>query len=213
MVRKGVIFDFNGTLFWDTPIHNLAWDRFLHNHRISLTNQEKNEKIHGKNNKDILKGLFERDIPETELERFIDEKESGYRQLIIDNALELAPGAISLFDRLKSRQIIFTIATASGLDNLLFYFERYQLSRWFDLERVVYDDGTLRSKPNPDFFEKAMFKLNLKPEESIVFEDSFAGIKAAENAKAGKIIIVNSTQADYSLFPHQWISHFDQFEL
>jgi HAD superfamily hydrolase (TIGR01509 family) len=213
MAIKGIIFDFNGTLLWDTPVHNLAWDRFLQNHKISLTDQEKNERIHGKNNRDILRGLFEREIPENESDQFIDEKESLYREMVIEQELQLAPGATGLFDKLKEKQIIFTIATASGIDNVRFYFERYHLSRWFDFGQVVYDDGTLRGKPNPDFFERAMQRLNLNPEECVVFEDSYAGIKAAENAKAGKIIIVNSTGADYSSFPHQCIGHFGEFDL
>jgi beta-phosphoglucomutase len=213
MAIKGIIFDFNGTLLWDTPIHNLAWDRFLHNYHISLTDQEKNEKIHGKNNRDILRGLFNREISDEELAKFIDEKESIYRKMIIEQDLDLAPGATDFFDQLKEKQIIFTIATASGIDNVRFYFERYQLSRWFDFGQVVYDDGTMRGKPNPDFFEKALQKLNLKPAECVVFEDSYAGIKAAENARAGKIVIVNSTGGDYSNFPHQCIDHFGQFKL
>ena len=213
MIFKGIIFDFNGTLLWDTPFHNRAWDRFLQNHHISLTDQEKNEKIHGKNNRDIFRGLLEREISEEELAKFIDEKESIYRQMIIDQQLQLASGATELFEQLKNRQIAFTIATASGIENVSFYFERYQLAQWFDFDRVVYDDGTLRGKPNPDFFERAMYKLGVKPEETVVFEDSYAGIKAAENAGAGKIVIVNSTESDYSNFPHQCITDFRQFRL
>jgi len=29
MKYSGVIFDFNGTLYWDTPLHDLAFDIFL----------------------------------------------------------------------------------------------------------------------------------------------------------------------------------------
>ena len=29
MKFKGVIFDFNGTLFYDTPFHNTAWQRMV----------------------------------------------------------------------------------------------------------------------------------------------------------------------------------------
>lgn len=31
MKYSGMIFDFNGTLFWDTPLHNKAWNMFLEN--------------------------------------------------------------------------------------------------------------------------------------------------------------------------------------
>ena len=29
MKYKAVIFDFNGTLFYDTPFHNIAWQRVI----------------------------------------------------------------------------------------------------------------------------------------------------------------------------------------
>ena len=34
MKIKGVVFDFNGTLFYDTHLHNQAWDIFLKKHII-----------------------------------------------------------------------------------------------------------------------------------------------------------------------------------
>lgn len=46
MKIKGVIFDFNGTLFWDTTLHNKAWDIFLERHSFELSDNEKNEKKH-----------------------------------------------------------------------------------------------------------------------------------------------------------------------
>lgn len=211
MKYKGIIFDFNGTLFWDTPLHNQAWDMFLAKHQINLTDQEKNERIHGKNNRDIFNGIFDRTIEGKELDQFIDEKESIYRQICLDIKTRLAPGVTNLFDALKQAGVPMTIATASGLDNVVFFFEQFNLNKWFNFDLLVYDNGKLRSKPMPDFFLKAMKKLELSPNECIIFEDSFAGIAAAENAKAGKIIIVDSTKSDYSKYPYEVIDDFGQF--
>jgi beta-phosphoglucomutase-like phosphatase (HAD superfamily) len=61
-------------------------------------------------------------------------------------------------------------------------------------------------------FLKAAEQLGLKPEETVMFEDSKAGIIATERAQAGKIVIVSSYGEDYSDFPHQIITHFDQID-
>ncbi len=212
MKYKGIIFDFNGTLFWDTPLHNQAWDEFLTRYKIYLTDQEKDEKIHGKTNRDILSGIFNRPIEGKELDQFIDEKESIYRQICLDINAQLAPGVTNFFNELKNDHIPVTIATASGPKNVEFFFDQFKLDKWFDYDLVVYDNGSLRSKPNPDFFTKAMEKLQLKPEDCIVFEDSYAGIAAAENARAGKIIIVNSTKNNYSKYQHDVIENFDEVD-
>lgn len=47
MTFKGAIFDFNGTLFWDTPFHDKAFDIFLEKRGLHLTDEEKRVKIHG----------------------------------------------------------------------------------------------------------------------------------------------------------------------
>jgi beta-phosphoglucomutase-like phosphatase (HAD superfamily) len=60
MKYKGVIFDFNGTLFWDTDLHNKAWLKFASNHGQKLTKEELKVKLHGKVNRDILEYLFKK---------------------------------------------------------------------------------------------------------------------------------------------------------
>ena len=204
---KGAIFDFNGTLFWDTAFHNLAFDLFLEKHDVLLTNDEKRDKIHGKSNPDIMRIIFGNQLTEKKIQEFSQDKELIYRNLCI-NDLKLAPGAEDLFDFLKVNEIPFTIATSAGIENVLFYFENMQLSRWFSLDKVVYNNGSFRGKPQPDIFLSAAKKLNLKPTETVIFEDSIAGIEAAGNAGAGKIYIVNSYGENYSRFPYEVITNF-----
>lgn len=110
---KGVVFDFNGTLFWDTIIHNKAWDIFLEKNNIELSNKEKNKKIHGKNNKDILNTLFSNQLSKEEVNRLSLEKEKIYQELCLQTNMQLAPGAKEFLYFLKSINIPFTIATAS----------------------------------------------------------------------------------------------------
>lgn len=208
---KGAIFDFNGTLFWDTAFHDLAFDIFLEKHDVKLTDEEKRVKIHGQTNPDIMRGIFGDKITEKEIQDYSQDKELIYRQLCIHD-LKLAPGAEDLFDFFKANGIPFTIASSSGIENISFYFANMPLNRWFSLDKVVYNDGTFRGKPQPDIFLVAAEKLKLPPEETVIFEDSVAGIEAARNAGAGKIYIVNSYGENYSRFHHDIITNFDQVE-
>ena len=167
---KGVIFDFNGTLFWDTPLHNLAWDGFLENHGISLTHREKNEKIHGKYNQDIFRTLFSRTLSREEEQTFIREKEGIYQQLCLKGELKLAPGAETLLKFLSKQRIPYTIATASGKENVDFYFRYLGLADYFDPSKVIYNDGSFPGKPQPDIFLKASQTLGLEPHETLVLK-------------------------------------------
>lgn len=212
MALKGLIFDFNGTLVWDTPFHNRAFDIFLKKHNIFLTNEEKATRIHGKMNRDIMRGVFDRPLSDEEAVAFGVEKELIYQDLIAKD-LHFAEGVEALFNTLKARNIPFTIATSSDITNIEFYFRELQLERWFSLQNIVFNDGTFNSKPEPDIFLKAATLLGLQPAETIVFEDSQAGIIAAERAGVGKIVIVNSNDDDYSAFSHQIINRFEELNL
>lgn len=212
MNYKGVIFDFNGTLVWDTPHHNKAFDIFLEKHNIQLTDEEKTIKIHGKTNPDIMRGIFERELTDKEIVDFSIEKESIYQQLIMDD-LHFAEGVVELFDYLKQSEIPFTIATSSDFFNVDFYFRQMNLARWFSPSKVVYNDGTLKGKPEPDIFLRAAAKLNLAPADLIIFEDSKAGILAAEKAGAGKIYVVDSiNDAALKQFGHELIYNFNEVD-
>lgn len=208
---KGVIFDFNGTLFWDTAFHDLAFDIFLEKHGLQLTDEEKRVKIHGQANPEIMRGIFGDQITEKEIQEYTQDKEYIYRQLCI-NDLKFAPGAEDLFNFLQKKEIPFTIATSAGIENVSFYFENMKLNRWFRLDKVAYNNGTFRGKPFPDLFLAAAKKLELLPQDTIIFEDSVAGIEAAENAGAGKIYIVNSYGENYSRFPYEIITDFDRVD-
>lgn len=209
MKFKGVVFDFNGTLLWDTKYHNQAFDLFLEQHNIVLTDEEKSVKIYGKSNADIMRDVFDRTLTDAEVKEFSIEKELIYQDLIVNN-LHFAEGAEELFEYLKAHNIPFCIATSSDFLNVEFYFREMQLERWFSPEWVLFNDGTLKGKPEPDLFLRAAERLQLNTSELVIFEDSKAGIKAAENAGAGKIYIVNSMNDDFSDFEHEVIFNFNQ---
>ncbi len=213
MDKKGVIFDFNGTLFWDTQLHNIAWDNFLKDHGISLSDQDKHRRIHGRLNREILQDLFDDKLTDAEIKRYTLEKEYAYQQLCRELPnFSMAEGVTELFDKLKGKEIPFVIATASGIENVDFYVREFKLEKWFTRDRIIYNDGSMRGKPFPDLFLKALDILGMEGKNTVIFEDSVSGIKAAEAVNAGKVIIVNSSSGDYKEWVGKYsiINHFNE---
>lgn len=199
MNKKGVIFDFNGTLLWDTHLQNMAWDYFFTKHEISLTDEEKHQRIQGKQNRDILMDLFDNNLTEDEIVRYTLEKEYEYQRLCLElDDYSLENGTIELFEKLKECAVPFAIATSSGIENVEFYTRTLNLNKWFKRENIIYDDGSMRGKPFPDLFLKALNVLGIEGKDAVIFEDAIAGVKAAEAANAGRIVIVNSNNGDYA---------------
>lgn len=216
---KGIIFDFNGTLFFDSEKHLEAWREFSKRVRDhAFTDEEMRDYMFGRTNEDILAYLLGRK-PEPELvEQLAQEKEAVYREMCRKDKenMVLAPGAIEFLDYLKENNIPTTIATMSEKNNVDFFIEEFNLAKWFELDQIVFDDGNIKGKPAPDIYLKAAKNLGLKPEECIVVEDAVSGIEAARAAGIGKIIAIASMESEdlYKNIPavSQIIKNFDEID-
>ena len=186
---KGIIFDFNGTMFQDSHLHEEAWVYMVNKYSNgSLREEDILLNLHGRTNKEILNFFISDSLSDEEINKLSFEKEAYYRELCLKDSknLKLTNGLTDVLDALKSQNIPITIATATVKENLEFYFDVFELGKWFDFENLVYDNGTFPGKPSPDIFLIASQKLNLKPENCLVVEDAYSGILAAQKAHIGK---------------------------
>lgn len=191
MKYKGIIFDFNGTLLFDEELHKEAWQHFsmkYFNKGISMDLFVKN--MFGRVNKDIVTFFFNKELSAEKTFEYGEEKESLYRELIVQNKekYQLADGVPEMLDALKSKNIPIAIATSSPKLNVDFYIDHFKMDKWFSDKHIIYDDGTMNSKPEPDIFLKASERLGLNPQDCIVFEDSNSGLLASHKANIGRII-------------------------
>lgn len=216
---KGIIFDFNGTLFFDSEKHLEAWREFSKRVRDhAFTDEEMRDYMFGRTNEDILAYLLGRKPAPELVEQLAQEKEAVYREMCRKDKenTKLAPGAVEFLDYIKENNIPTTIATMSEKSNVDFFIKEFQLAKWFDIDKIVYDDGNIKGKPAPDIYLKAAANLNLKPEECIVIEDAVSGIEAARAAGIGKIIAIASMESEelYKNIPavSQIIKNFNQID-
>ncbi len=204
---QGIIFDFNGTLFFDSELHYEAWRIYSEKLRgYKFTDEEMRLHMFGRTNADIIEYAIGRKPTAEMVEKIGKEKEALYRQMCLKDKehFVLAPYAENFLNYLKSKNIPRTIATMSDWDNVSFYIKEFKLEQWFDIDKVVYSDGKIKGKPAPDIYEIAAKKINLFPKDCIVVEDSLAGIESAHYAKIGKIIAIASVESDefYSKSPY-----------
>lgn len=193
---KGILFDFNGTLYNDTHLHLAAWyNFFLKYFGWDLPLEEVHRRCIGPSNTDIFKDFFNGEMSVEDVEKYSALKEVEYREAARSNPdnLHLMDGAEEMFDKLVEMGIPFAVASASPIENIEFYLEDLNLKRWIGLDKIVYENGELPSKPNPAFYIEAARRIGLTPEECIIVEDSRTGIMAAMNANAGRIVALDRT--------------------
>lgn len=197
----GIIFDFNGTMVFDEKFHTIAWEEFLEK-RIGrkVTQEEMDKYVHGVNVIDTLSYFLKRDIEKEELKKLTLEKEAIYKDLCLkSNEYHLVDGLEEFLNYLKENKIPMNIATAAGIDNLEFFFQTFNLSRWFDINKVSYDDGNIKGKPAPDIYIRAAERINLSLKDCIVFEDAISGIIGAKRGCAKKVVGLTSSLSEKDL--------------
>jgi beta-phosphoglucomutase-like phosphatase (HAD superfamily) len=188
---SAIIFDFNGVLLWDTALQVAAWQATAQGLRgQALSDEEFAIHVHGRSGAHTLAYLLGQPVQGNRLNELIQAKESHYRTLCLANPaiFVLSPGAEALLDFLATQHIPMTIATASERTNLDFFITHLNLAKWFDLDRIVYDDGFLPGKPAPDMYQRAAAKLGIAPCGCIVVEDAISGLQAAHAAGIGHIV-------------------------
>lgn len=216
---RGIIFDFNGTLFWDSHMHYDAWRKYSKILRgYEFTDDEMRQYMFGRTNKDIIEYCIGKTPTLEMVEKYANEKEYLYRQECLKNreSFKLADGAIEFLDYLVENNIPRTIATMSEWQNVEFYIKEFQLERWFDLDKIVYSNGEIKGKPAPDIYLIASKNLGLEPKDCIVIEDALSGIQSAKDAGIGEIIAIASLEP-HSLYKpldcvSQIIDNFDEID-
>ncbi len=196
---KGIIFDFNGTLFFDSHMHYEAWRLYSKKLRgCEFSDEEMRNNMFGRTNADIIEYAIGKKPEKSMVDKLAKEKEAMYRNMCLKNKneLKLSPGAEDFLNYLTENNIPRTIATMSEWDNVEFYIKEFKLAKWFDLDKIVYSNGKIPGKPAPDIYKIASRNLNLPPKDCVVVEDAISGINAAKNAGIGKIIAIASIESD-----------------
>ena len=113
------------------------------------------------------------------------------------DGVPLKKGLIELLEYLKTHNYRTIVATSSQRYRVNRILQLAKLNQYFD-DSICGDEVT-KGKPDPEVFLKSCEKLNVKPLEALVLEDSEAGIKAADLAKI-KVICIPDLKYPYPEF-------------
>ena len=191
---KGVIFDFNGTLFFDNDKHILAWSEISKMLRgRGITELELLEHFNGVPNQKIVTYLLGREGIAEEVEKYSQLKEEFYRRFCLEDQekFHLVDGAVEFFNYLKEKEIPFTIASASIKANIDFFVKEFKLAKWINPEDIVYDDGSYENKVA--MFLDAAKKLGVDIKDCMIVEDSVSGIYSGYLAGCRNIMVIDSS--------------------
>lgn len=199
MTRKGFIFDLDGVIVDTAKYHFLAWRNLANSLDIDFT-KEQNEQLKGVSRITSLEKILNwgnKIVSADEFEKLLVQKNKEYLEYIskMDES-EILPDTEKVLDFLIQNNQ--GIALGSASKNAVPILEKINLLSKF--ECIVDGNSVIKGKPNPEVFLKAADGLHVPATQCIVFEDSIAGIQAANAADMISIGIGEQTvlhEADY----------------
>ncbi len=191
MNRKAFIFDLDGVIVDTAKYHYLAWKKLANSIDITFTKEE-NEQLKGVSRVKSLEKILEwgnKTVYPKEFETLMVKKNTDYLNYIDTmDASEILPDVPRVLHYLKDNHQAIALGSASK--NARTILKKVGLLSSFDA--IVDGNDVTKAKPNPEVFLRAANLLKIKPEKCIVFEDSLAGIQAANTAKMLSIGIGSS---------------------
>ncbi|RRB07435.1 HAD family hydrolase [Larkinella rosea] len=191
---KAVLFDMDGVIVDTNPHHRIAWRTYFEQNGKPLTDADFVQYVSGKHNKDILTHLFpDRSLSPSEARQLAAEKEALFRELYLPEIKPVA-GLTDFLQLLHKSGILTAVATSAPVENLDFVMDALNLRSYFN---VLLDESKVsHPKPNPEIYQKGMQLLGVEPTESVIFEDSTTGIRAAKAAGAYVIGVLTTDSAE-----------------
>ena len=186
---KAVIFDMDGVLIDAKEWHYEALNKALrlfgfeisrYDHLVTFDGLPTSKKL------EIL--TLQRGLPRG-LHQFINQMKQIYTMEYV--YLKCKPKFVHEYalSKLKSEGYGLAVASNSIRHSVDVMMEKADLKKYLDF--FLSNEDVKKPKPDPEIYLTAIKKFNLKPEECLIVEDNFNGIKAAEASGAG-VLKVNT---------------------
>ncbi len=178
---KAFIFDVDGVILSTDKEHFQAWEKIFEKENIKIDDDDKHI-VKGINRSESLRILLNKynlNVNEEKFNRMLEEKNRIYVNLLEGkNEENQFPYLKELLILLQEKNIKIGIASSSR--NAKHLLEKIGVIDYFD--NIVDVNKIVKHKPDPEIFITAADNMSVSCGESVVIEDSNAGIKGANEA-------------------------------
>ncbi|MEA3560166.1 MAG: beta-phosphoglucomutase family hydrolase [Candidatus Omnitrophota bacterium] len=175
MQFKGAIFDLDGVIVDTVPLHFKAWKKMFSGYSREFSFEDYKDKVDGIPRISGARAILT-DLPEDELKKAAEKKQSYFLEFLEKEDVNVYTGTLDLINEIKKENI--KVAVISSSKNCLPILKKQGIDDLFEVIITGFD--IKKGKPDPEVFFSASQKLNLEPEECIVFEDAVLGVEAAK---------------------------------
>ena len=185
---EAVIWDMDGIIVNSGPYHLQAWQEVFGKRGVNFTEEDFRRNF-GQRNDSIIWNAIGRSITQSEMDTIANEKEESYRRRVAQN-IEAFPGAVALMKALTAQGVKMAIASSAPPENIDLITRGLGIKGCF--KAIVWGREVTEGKPSPQGFLLAAQRLEVKPRNCVVIEDSIAGVSAAKGAGMKCVAVTNT---------------------
>jgi len=184
---KAVILDFDGIIIDSETIWFDIFNKwFKDNHQYDLPITEFTKCV-GSEKEDLF--IYLEDKYDFEIDRKKFEHDTIDLFIELTKDIPVMDGIEDFIKVVKKHNLKLGLCTSATIKKPTYHLNRLDLMKYFDA--ITTADDVERIKPFPDLYENALKKLNVKPNEVIVIEDSYNGLLSANSAGIKTIVVPN----------------------
>lgn len=193
-MKRGAIFDMDGTLLDTERLYTLAWLETAADFGKEPEPDIAKRACGLSNDKCVA--LVKEYYPDLDGEEYLEHVVNFVRKKV-ETDLSLMPGVPEILDFFQDKGIPMAIASSTDTERIESYLGRAGIRKYFSV--IVGGEQVAKGKPNPDIFLRAAELLNLPASDCYVFEDSPNGVRAGAAAGCAVIMVPDSIQPDDEL--------------
>lgn len=204
-VLRAVLFDFNGVLVDDEPLHGRLFQRVLAQEGVDLSPADYYARYLGLDDRGCFAAALAaagREVPPEGLARLIARKAAYYQEAVHRDGVPFFPGVARVVAEARAAGLVLGIVSGALAAEIEGALAQAGLAPEFKV--VVAADHVSRGKPDPEGYRAALARLNeepplparlIHPHEVVAIEDSPAGLAAARAAGLGTVAVATSYPA------------------
>ena len=205
MQIKGILFDLDGTVIDSEPLYQKGEIKLFREYGVKIPNEDWK----------IFRGTTEQNFYTIAMKRY-NIKESRdifitkgrhYIKKEFDKSLKFKRDFLNFFNYIKDKYKI-GLVTASPMHSFEYVNKILNLKKYFS--KIITNDDTDKSKPDPEPYIKMMSLLNLIPSQTLIIEDSINGMLSANSSNAYVAGITGSVEKKDMPNPYIVIDNFSE---
>ena len=204
-MKKAALFDLDGVVFDTEPQYTVFWGQICREYHPEIPDLE--YKIKGQTLTQIYDRFFS---GQDEEQKVITQRLNEFESNMKFNYVE---GFEEFIHSLRQKGVKTAVVTSSNREKMeSVYRQRPEFKSLFDA--ILTSEDFEESKPSPDCYLKGAARFGVKPEDCVVFEDSFNGLKSGR-ASGAYVVGLATTNPAEAIAPYadQVINDFSHFTI